>query len=37
MIAAIAWRHGAAILACDRDLVAIAEVMQLPLDAASST
>jgi len=37
LIAAIAWRLNAAILACDRDLLAIAEVMDLALDTASQT
>jgi predicted nucleic acid-binding protein len=37
LIAAIAWRNDAALLACDRDLIAIAEVMSVPLDVASTT
>jgi predicted nucleic acid-binding protein len=35
MIAAVALRHGAALLAFDRDLTAIARVVDLPLDRAS--
>lgn len=35
MIAAVALRHGAALLAFDRDLAAIARVVDLPLDRAS--
>jgi predicted nucleic acid-binding protein len=32
MIAAVAWRHGAALLARDDDLARIAEVMGIDLD-----
>lgn len=35
MIAAVALRHDAALLACDRDLAAIAGVVNIPLDRAS--
>lgn len=37
MIAAVAMRHDAALLACDRDLAAIAEVANIALDRASLT
>jgi len=33
LIAAVAWRHGAALLAQDADLGRIAQVMGIPLDA----
>lgn len=35
MVAAVAWRHGATVLACDVDLVRIAPVIGLNLDEAS--
>jgi predicted nucleic acid-binding protein len=35
MIAAVAWRNGASLLCQDADLVRIAEVIEIPLDAAS--
>lgn len=35
MIAAVAWRHGAAILAADADLVRVAGVLGVQLDPAS--
>lgn len=35
MIAAVAWRHGAAILACDVDLDRVARVVGIDLDDAS--
>jgi predicted nucleic acid-binding protein len=35
MIAAIAWRHGASVLAQDRDLVLVAGVVGLELDPAT--
>lgn len=35
MIAAVAHRYGASLLACDRDLRRVAEVVGLPMDPAS--
>ncbi len=35
MIASVAWRHGAALLACDADLDRVARVVGLDLDEAS--
>lgn len=34
-IAAVAWRHGATLLACDRDLEHVAQVIDIPLDTIS--
>ncbi|MFL5796731.1 MAG: PIN domain nuclease [Actinomycetota bacterium] len=36
MIAAVAWRHGAVLLAQDSDLLRVAEVMGIDVDAASA-
>jgi predicted nucleic acid-binding protein len=35
MIAAVAWRTGAALLAQDADIIGVAHVMGIPLDSAS--
>lgn len=35
MIAAVAWRHGAALLSCDADLGHVAQVLGIDLDEAS--
>jgi predicted nucleic acid-binding protein len=35
MIAAVAWRHGATLLACDADLDRVASVIGIPMDEAS--
>jgi predicted nucleic acid-binding protein len=35
MIAAVAWRHGAAMLACDADLTRVGRVVGIELDDAS--
>jgi predicted nucleic acid-binding protein len=35
MIAAVAWRHHATLLACDADLCRVAQVMDINLDPAS--
>jgi len=35
MIAAVAWRSGASLLACDADLVRVADVLGVDLDAAT--
>ena len=37
MIAAVAWRHGATLLARDADLQRVAQVMGVPVDAAHCT
>lgn len=34
-IVAVAWRHGAALLAQDRDLVQVPNVLEVPLDLAT--
>jgi predicted nucleic acid-binding protein len=36
MIAAVAWRHGAALLCRDVDLVRVADVVGIELDPASA-
>ena len=35
MIAAVAWRHGAAVLACDVDMARVGQVIGIDLDDAS--
>lgn len=35
MIASVAWRHNATLLACDADMIRVAEVMGLEVDPAS--
>ncbi len=35
MIAAVAWRHGAAILSLDADLLRMADIIGIDLDTAS--
>jgi predicted nucleic acid-binding protein len=35
MIAAVAWRHQAALLACDADICRVAKVIEIELDEAS--